>query len=91
MFKRDQSEVKFGGFTFYSYYHSKNTRDICHDVKQTEDLIKRNEAIGKMADYLAGHLKNVDGKIYLVPAPQHTGNAEYTLEIAKKMKQSTSS
>ena len=140
-FKRDQSEVKFGNFTFNSYYHSTNTRDLCHDVKQTENIAKRSEAISKMADYLAGQLKNVpvntikvpknyaayhhgdnliaiektydeavisgrsEGferedltiqpfeykeqkeKLYLVPAPQHTGNAEYTLEIAKRIAQ----
>ena len=86
-FKRDESEVKFGGFTYNSYYHSTKTRDICHDVKQTEDAAKRSKAISTMADYLAGQLKNVDGKIYLVPAPQHTGKAEYTLEIANRITQ----
>lgn len=84
-FKRDQSNVSFAGFNFNSYYHSTHTRDICHDIKQTESAEARAKAITEMAAYLGEQIKNLNSPLYLVPAPQHTGNAEYTLEIANQM------
>jgi magnesium chelatase family protein len=83
VYKRDQSTVKFGGFEYNSYYHSVKTRDLCHDIKQTENAEAHKKAVKEMADYLASQIKSLPGKVVLVPAPQHTGNAEYTLEIAK--------
>ena len=83
VYKRDQSTVKFGGFEYNSYYHSVKTRDLCHDIKQTENVEAHKKAVKEMADYLASQIKSLPGKVVLVPAPQHTGNAEYTLEIAK--------
>ena len=50
-------------------------------VKQVAEAHKK--AVKEMADYLASQIKGLPGKVVLVPAPQHTGNAEYTLEIAK--------
>ena len=84
-FKRDQSNVSFAGFNFNSYYHSTHTRDICHNIKQTESAETRAKAITEMAAYLGEQIKNLNSPLYLVPAPQHTGNAEYTLEIANQM------
>ena len=84
-FKRDQSNVSFAGFNFNSYYHSTHTRDICHDIKQTESAEARAKAITEMAAYLGEQIKNLNSPLYLVPAPQHTGDAEYTLEIANQM------
>lgn len=84
-FRRDQSEVKFAGFTYNSYYHSTRTRDLCHDVKQTESMEKRNAAIEEMANHLAKQIPEDGEKAFLIPAPQHTGNADYTLEIAQRI------
>ena len=82
-YKRDQSTVNFGGFEYNSYYHSVKTRDLCHDIKQTENAETHRKAVREMADFLGSQIKGLPGKFALVPAPQHTGNAEYTLEIAK--------
>lgn len=84
-FKRDQSNITFAGFNYNSYYHSTHTRDICHDIKQTGNIESRTKAINEMAAYLGEQIKNLNSPLYLVPAPQHTGNAEYTLEIANQM------
>lgn len=84
-FKRDLSNVTFAGFNYNSYYHSTHTRDLCHDIKQTENTEVRAKAITEMAAYLGEQIKNLNSPLYLVPAPQHTGNAEYTLEIANQM------
>ena len=89
-YRRDQSTVEFGGFSYNSYYHSTRTRDLCHDIKQTENPEKQANAIKEMAKYLSAQIaprsENQNGeKICLVPAPQHTGSAEYTLEIANQI------
>lgn len=87
-YKRDPSIVRFENFEYNSYYHSTNTREICHDVKQTENKEVHNKAVKEIASYLSSQIQSlasVDYNIYLVPAPQHTGNAEYTLEIANQM------
>ena len=58
-------------------YGCKHTRELCHGVKEF-DLM----AIQEMAEYFAC-LGILDEDSILVPAPQHTGRAEYTKEIAQ--------
>lgn len=66
----------------YSYYHMPGVRDVCHKVKQSDDLRARKEAILVIARELV--LRNiVRENDILIPAPQHTGSAEYTKKIAK--------
>ncbi len=65
-----------------SYYNNPGIRKICHDVKQTEIKELRKNAIQIMADELISR-KVVEPGDVLIPAPQHTGNAEYTKRIAE--------
>lgn len=60
-------------------------RANAHDVKQdTKDPILRNISMTSIANYIC---KNgvFDEDDTIVPAPQHTGHAEYTLKIAKQI------
>ena len=65
-----------------SYYHTAGVRKTCHDVKQNENQMLRNEAIKKIAEDLISRCIVQPGDV-LIPAPQHNGNAEYTKDIAK--------
>ncbi len=65
------------------YYKTPGARDICHAVKEND-----NEAIRIMAEYFIS-LGCVNKSSILIPAPQHTGNAEYTLEIANIVSDAT--
>ena len=60
-------------------------RANAHDVKQdTKDPILRNISMTSIANYIC---KNgvFDEDDTIIPAPQHTGHAEYTLKIAKQI------
>lgn len=61
----------------YSYIHDGYAAKICHAVKEGN-----HDAVRTMASFLA---KNVNEPCVLVPIPQHTGKAEYTLELAKEV------
>ncbi len=61
----------------YSYVHDGYAAKVCHAVKEGN-----HEAVKTMASFLA---KNVNEPCVLVPIPQHTGKAEYTLELAKEI------
>lgn len=65
------------------YYKTNGVRDICHAVKENDA-----EAIRIMAEYFIS-LRCVNKSSILIPAPQHTGNAEYTLEIANIVSDAT--
>ena len=67
---------------YNSYYHDIGISDTCHAVKQTVDKKLQNQAIEKIAIYLIS-VKAVQNGDILIPAPQHTGNAEYTKKIAE--------
>ncbi len=71
-----------------SYYGEEGVRKICHDVKQNDDRELRNNAIKTIAKDLIsrGIVKEND---ILIPAPQHTGDAEYTKEIAEMIASET--
>ena len=62
----------------YSYIHDGYAAKICYAVKEGNQ-----EAVKTMASFLA---KNVNEPCVLVPVPQHTGNAEYTLELAEEVR-----
>lgn len=62
----------------YSYIHDGYAAKICHAVKEGNQ-----EAVKTMASFLA---KNVNEPCVLVPVPQHTGKAEYTLELAEEVR-----
>lgn len=59
----------------FEYQHDGWAARVCHGVKEGSQ-----EAKEAMADFLAKQIKE---PTVLLPAPQHTGEAEYTLEIAE--------
>lgn len=71
-----------------SYYHTAGVRKTCHDVKQNENQMLRNEAIKKIAENLISRDIVQPGDV-LIPAPQHNGNAEYTKDIANMVSEKT--
>lgn len=68
---------------FNDYYRGFCIRDICHAVKSTDENIKK-EAVTLMADWYV-NTREIGSDCVLVPVPQHTGRAEYTLEICKSV------
>ena len=72
----------------HDYYKDIGVRETCHDVKQTKNINSRNTAIRRIANWLERGLIASEDTI-LVPAPQHTGKAEYTLDIAEGISKKT--
>lgn len=70
-----------------SYYNTKGAREICHDVKNTHS---NKDAILTMAEYFTG-LNILDESCIIIPAPQHYGYADYTLQIAERISKATGS
>lgn len=70
------------------YYKTPGIREICHAVKQRKDIHLQKSAIQTIADYMLS-LGVVDSNSILVPAPQHTGKAEYTKEICSLLSNKT--
>ena len=63
-----------------SYYEDPGVREICHAIKEG-DKGERKAYI----DTIAGHFSNsnlIQKGDFLIPAPQHHGQAEYTLELS---------
>lgn len=58
------------------YYKDKYARELCHMLKGED----KNTAIPVIAKHLSSLLPSHS---LIIPAPQHTGQADYTLEIAK--------
>lgn len=71
-----------------SYYYTVGVRKTCHDVKQNENQMLRNEAIKKIAEELISR-NTVQIRDVLISAPQHNGNAEYTKDIANIISEKT--
>ena len=67
---------------YHSYYSDPGIREVCHAVKQSTDLDARQASINSMADYFS-NLGVFDSSCILIPAPQHSGNAEYTKTISE--------
>ena len=73
---------------YYDYYKMPGVREICTAVKQTENKELREMAISAMATYFTDKIiTNHDGfeKSIIIPIPQHTGEADYTKEIAERV------
>ena len=70
-----------------SYYQTAGVRKTCHDMKQNENQMLRNEAIKKIAEDLISRGIVQPGDV-LIPA-QYNGNAEYTKDIAKMVSEKT--
>lgn len=79
------------GLSSKNYYYSENTKQLCHDVKELGSLnygkynpLDYANTLNKMADYIhSQHI--IDKNSIIVPAPQHTGKAEYTLDLAEAL------
>lgn len=67
------------GNEVYVYKHKGYAAGICHGVKDGDENCKN-----EMADFLS---KQIAWDCVLIPVPQHTGKAEYTLDIANKIKE----
>ena len=79
------------GLAAKSYYNSKNTRKLCHIIKEADKNSEEyKNAIEQMADYFVKQ-GIFNEKSILVPAPQHTGKAEYTWHLAAAISQKTNS
>jgi len=64
------------------YYETEGLRELCHAVKQRND-----DAMTVAAECLSDivTLYHLNG-YHIVPIPNHSGKAEYTLEILKRLK-----
>lgn len=69
-------------FKIYDYYKAPGVRELCHDIKQFDDMERRKAAIEKMAAFFIEQ-DILNAKSVIVPAPQHTGKAEYTRDVAE--------
>ena len=68
-------------YKVYDYYKAPGVRELCQNVKQSDDWHKQRTAIEEMAVFFIEQ-DILNDKSVIVPAPQHTGKAEYTREIA---------
>ena len=70
-------------------YRAEGASDDAHNVKSDNpDLLKKKIAINRIAKHIIDQ-NILTSKDYIVPAPQHTGRAEYTLDIAKIISKET--
>lgn len=77
--KTKSKKTTYGnGKEAYIYTHG-YVSNVCHGVKEHNE-----DCIFEMAEFLA---LQIDEDCILVPAPQHTGKAEYTLEICEIIKE----
>ena len=81
---------KYSGLKAKSYYDSKNTKKYCHDIKKNDGSEEYINALNNIVDYFVSQ-GIFDEKSVLVPAPQHTGIAEYTKDIAEHIAEKTGS
>ena len=75
-------------FPMKDYYRTEGVQKTCHDIKQNEDKELRQKAIKEIGDYFIS-LDVLDKNAVLIPAPQHTGKAEYTLELCEYLASKT--
>ena len=76
--KEHARKVVLGDTEAYIYKHG-YVSEVAHGVKENNE-----RAIEEMGDFLASQIKE---ECFLVPAPQHTGKAEYTLKICEHIKE----
>ena len=78
--------MKSGAFN--SYYNTKGVREVCHILKNRDCSHEYYQTVNKVSDYMIG-IKGVCYEDFLIPAPQHSGYSEYTLDIANRISQLT--
>lgn len=79
------------GLSAKSYYNSKDTRKLCHIIKEADrNSDEYKNAIEQIADYFVSQ-GIFNEKTILVPTPQHTGKPEYTLDLAARISVRTKS
>ena len=67
------------------YYRTVGAREICHALKGDFGKKDQTSAVIKVAEYFLSEYKLGRNDV-IIPAPQHTGTAEYTLKIAEYIK-----
>ena len=64
------------------YYSIPGLRDLCHAVKSRDD-----DALTEAAEWLSDVVDKYNLEGYsIIPIPNHSGRAEYTLEILKRLR-----
>lgn len=64
------------------YYETKGLRELCHAVKQRDENAM-TVAAKCLSDIVT--LYHLNG-FHIIPIPNHSGKAEYTLEILRRLK-----
>ncbi len=72
-----------------SYYNTPGVRETCHALKGDYGREAQTSAIITVADYFLSEYRLGRDDI-IIPAPQHTGRADYTLRIAQILQEATS-
>lgn len=72
----------------HDYYNENGVRKTCHDVKNDASMMSHILATCRMASDFVKTMPIRQGDI-IVPAPQHTGHATYTKEIADMVAEAT--
>ena len=67
---------------YYEYYKDIGVAEVCKAVKNDDNADLKNLAINMMVLHFAGI---VEDESVIIPVPQHTGQAEYTREIAERL------
>lgn len=81
-------DIKLGKYSAKNY-RAEGVSDLAHAVKSDNpDMLKKWIAINRIARHIIDQ-NILTKKDYIVPAPQHTGRADYTLKIAKIISEET--
>jgi len=81
-------DIKLGKYSAKNY-RAEGVSDLAHAVKSDNpDILKKWIAINRIARHIIDQ-NILTKKDYIVPAPQHTGRADYTLKIAKIISKET--
>lgn len=81
-------DIKLGKYSAKNY-RAEGVSDLAHAVKSDNpDILKKWIAINRIARHIIDQ-NILTKKDYIVPAPQHTGRADYTLKIAKIISEET--
>ncbi len=86
--KLPKKDIPLGKYSAKNY-RAEGASDDAHNVKSDNpDLLKKKIAINRIAKHIIDQ-NILTPKDYIIPAPQHTGRAEYTLDIAKIISKET--
>lgn len=67
----------------YLDYCSNNVHNLCRDIQEGDEE-HRSKAVKIMAEHMSLH-EDLGPWAVLIPAPQHKGRAEYTLQLANEI------